>query len=424
MENIHVSYLKNCCPPFRVTWVERFVEFAIIWGVISSCVVLLLIEKGITTPSIFALKDIPLYLGALLFANNLLQKQGSRIAVLLLFLALVFLYFNYEVLNPSYNAPVNNIRQLIAPLVVLLVFTHLTIPEDGANRVLRLLCWAVLFVFGFGVFEQVIELWPSFNLNAFFRLKGIPTNEEGVSYMFYEPMFGYRERMTSTFLDPVSLGHFFASAGILLFYIKAKTRFQKLVFICCLAGMFLALSKGAILQFFLGIIFLNRKIPYLIKLLMALVPFIVLAHFDSPKGLLIHISGLFNSLKSLTLFGYGIGSVGNYAKMFSGNLTIYYKLGISDTYVGALLGQIGILGTIMWFLIGVQILVSAGQKKEVLRIATNILLSILAVSILSENTMNVTSFVLPAIIAGLSIQLSVNSSRNSVDLEEFDPAIK
>ncbi|MNZ96818.1 hypothetical protein D3C78_1160290 [compost metagenome] len=116
-------------------------------------------------------------------------------------------------------------------------------------------------------------------------------------------------------------------------------------------------------------------------------------------GILIHINGLFNSISNMSLFGHGIGSSGNYAKMFSENLNQYAELGISDTFIGSLIGQTGILGLTLWLLL-IYTPTLPTQKKS-----TNghliILTSIILISIISENTMNITSFLAPAIIISL-----------------------
>lgn len=407
--NIPGKFLKNYCQLYRLTGVEKFVRFSIIWGAISSCVVLLMIKGGIRTNTIFALKDALIYLGALFVIKSWLSNQKSRFLLLLIVYELIYLFLNYAIINPNYNAPLNNIRQILGPLVLLLIFCQLRINERGQEMLLKVLCWTVICVFSFGLYEQVTAFWATVNLKIYFGLKGIPTDANGLSFMFYEPMFGYRERMTSTFLDPISLGHFFASAAIFLFYLKGKKRMVKVAFLCSLVGLFLALSKGAILQFFIGVILLNPKIYLIIRLSLASLPFIFFASVKNQTGILNHVSGFLNSIESLTLFGNGIGAVGNYAKMFSNDLTVYNKLGIADTYIGAVLGQIGLIGIIIWLSIAYSIIVySAKTKAEELN-ALRMFLSIFIVSILSENTMNITSFLLPAIIISLSMQ--IKSSR-------------
>lgn len=119
------------------------------------------------------------------------------------------------------------------------------------------------------------------------------------------------------------------------------------------------------------------------------------------SGILLHIGGLNSAFENISFWGHGIGSAGNYSIMFSASNQSL--LGISDTYIGALIGQIGIFGTFLWILLGFVIILSPKSERASKILSLKLFFSIFGVSILSENTMNVTSFLLPAIIIGLSI---------------------
>src|SRR3546814_4604876 len=56
-----------------------------------------------------------------------------------------------------------------------------------------------------------LDLWRYLDLTNYFNLKGIPVDKRGLSYMFYEPALSYTERLVSTVLDPISLGHMLAA---------------------------------------------------------------------------------------------------------------------------------------------------------------------------------------------------------------------
>lgn len=381
-----------------------FYRYCILWGVFSSVAIFVLIYAGIRTNSIFALKDLVIYMLALAVFPKIFNHRKSIFMVFFLLVFLWYMYINYLVLNPTYDAAVNNIRQILSPLLILFIYCQLQLNRSSAEHVLNFLCRIIILVFLLGIAEQVFEIWPKLDLSVFFSLKGIPTDEKGLAYMFYEPLFGGRERMTSTFIDPISLGHFFSSAGILLFYIKNKTRLLRITYYFCLAGMFFALSKGAIFQFFIAVILLNSRINLMIRLALCAGPFILVSVIDS-AGIAIHVQSFINAINTISFFGYGIGNAGNYAYMFGSLSGIAQKLQIGDTYIGSLIGQIGFFGTVLWTALGIGIIYQAVEIKKHASIGLIIFISIFAVSILSENTMNITSFILPAILIGLSLNI-------------------
>jgi len=228
--------------------------------------------------------------------------------------------------------------------------------------------------------------------------------------MFYEPAFGNRERMTSTFIDPISLGHFLASCGIYIFYFENKSKMEITALVLSIIGMGLALSKGAILQFIIGVLILNPRIPLLFKLVAAGLGALSILALPQKEGILLHIKGFTNSINSLELFGHGIGAAGNYTAMFSSNPLASSELNINDTFIGSMLGQIGLVGTIAWIIIITLIVALHAKTKKGLNGALRIFYSIFAISILSENTMNITSFLLPAAIIGLALRIDYRAN--------------
>lgn len=395
------------------------VKFLFVWSAVSSAIILLLIKVGFTTQYIFALKDMLVFMFAFVFLKFLfsVKKSEKLFLISIFFIFLLYLYINFYSLNYDYNAPLNNIRQILSPIILLFIFCSISLNNHEIKKSLNLYVKIISFIFLFGSIEVAFSLWEKVNLQVFFNLKGIPTNEYGLSYMFYEPMIGYRERMTSTILDPISLGHFFASSMIFMYYVNKRTnvkilffnfQLNKFIFYISLLGVIATFSKGAMLQAFIGILILNSNISLIVRILLSLLPFSLfyLLPKDMLVGIYIHLNGFLNSLDSVTFFGYGIGSVGNYAKMFSNDLTTYNALEISDTFLGSLLGQIGIFGSILWLLLCILTLIllsSSGLLKN--NVGIKIFISQFLVSVLSENTMNVTSLLLPCCLILLSQQL-------------------
>lgn len=390
---------------------RRFCIFAIYWGVFSSVVSLILIKAGVGSQMVFSIKDLPIYGGALIFSRYWLGRRGSVQGAAQVIALTTLFFLNFIILNSDYKSPLNNIRQLIGPLALLLIFSSLRLGKESAQDVQRHLVYALLLTFGFGIFEQVVELWTRIDLTEFFYMKGIPVDDAGVSFMFYEPLLGGRERMTSFFIDPISLGHFFASAALLLIYGRTRgSKFELIGLLFSVVGLVLTFSKGAMLQLFIGAIILSPRIPVVVKAVLTILVVVFVVSLPDKDGILIHVEGFLNSIGSMTPFGYGIGSVGNYASMFGANATLFNRLLIRDTFVGALFGQVGLLGALLWFYVIFSIPISNSSSFRAAIGGVRILSSILIVSILSENTMNVTSFMIPSVLIGLEIAKARNKA--------------
>ncbi|KAA6342046.1 hypothetical protein EZS27_010182 [termite gut metagenome] len=391
---------------------ENFYVFSILWGTISSCLILIFIKLGVSSQFIFSIKDIIIYFYAFfIYEIWIYNKKRLYIAVIIIFF-LITLIINYLLLNIEYIAPVNNIRQIIAPIIMFYIYTGIQLSEESLKKINKYLYFSIVFIFVFGVFEQTYQLWEKINLSDFFYLKNILVNENGLSYMFYEPMFENRRRMVSVFLDPISLGHFYATLGSYIFYLKNKNKIQKRIFYICVFGLCLCLSKGAILQFIICIFFFNKKFSSLLKLFIIVLFFFILEKTlvnINVSGIIIHINGFISITDSLTFFGNGIGTAGNYSSMFS-NQSL--KLDIGDSYIGSLIGQIGIFGVSIWIILMCIIIHFSISDRESKKVALKLFFSIFLISILSENTMNVTSFLFPCII----ISLCINTNKNSLRL--------
>lgn len=367
----------------------------VLWSAFASILIVSAIALGINSVGVYILRDLPVYLVlVVVFVQNIrIGVMPKHLLLLVLVVALAFA--NYLFLNPAYVAPLNNIRQIVMPVVILFMYRMLFKKSSASDIEIKLPAFAyklIIFIFLFGLIELITGLWKIVGLHQYFLLKGIPVDESGLSYMFYEPILGYRQRMTSTMLDPISLGHLFATTGALAFYgFCWRGRRRYIVGLISLMGLLLCFSKGAFLHLFLAVVILNPRIFMLIRMPMVLLPVVVVALLPNIDGIMIHLTGLINSVSTITLFGYGIGSAGNYAKMFSADTSVYEVLGISDTFVGSVFGQIGFVGFLLW---GYAIYKIIGSKRHTY--ALRFLLAQVIVSFMSENTLNVTSFILPA----------------------------
>lgn len=378
------------------------VRFFIAWSCVSSVVILMLVKIGIRSELVFALRDFPVYMAMVIFWQRWLRHRNTVIAMCLLGAFTAYLVLNFSELNPGYPMPFANIRQLIAPVLLLCFFSELKLSSEEVDVASKSLARWVIVVFAFGSFEMAFEMWKRVGLASYFGLKGIPVDSSGVSFMFYEPLLAYRERMTSSFLDPISLGHFFATSFIFFFIFRhSQSGFRyRLALWLSMAGLFLCFSKGAMLEIAIALGILNPRAPVIVKVGLFVAALAVGYVLSDSAGVLIHLNGFVHSVTSLTAFGHGIGAVGNYAKMFGTDLETYHAIGISDTFVGAVLGQIGLLGAAVW--IALMFIPLCRTRRGIWPAV--ILGSIIAVSCLSENTLNVTSFLAPSLIMALSLR--------------------
>jgi hypothetical protein len=205
-------------------------------------------------------------------------------------------------------------------------------------------------------------------------------------------------RMVSSFLDPINLGHTLVFGLCLLVYensIKMLKPVRMTLAFFFLVGIFLTISKGAIMQFFLVAIVLNSKIrlPFRIIFSLAVVPFLYVFVSDS-VNFSIHYSGLRSSISSISLLGHGLAMVGNYAKMFAPDSML--DTGIGDSFWGSLIGQIGFFGFLAWLYPFWKITQILPPNHYIKRL----LYSQLLVCALSENAFNLLSVTFLMVAAG------------------------
>lgn len=380
---------------------NRFIfKFFLLWGALSSLVVLAVIKIGGNHPAIFGIKDAVIYLAMLLLLGRIRSRTGYILLTVTGIFTLLILV-NYVSINPNYNAPINNLRQIIAPVLVLFFFSSLSLSDGDVLDVERFLDYLVLLICLFGFLELFFSIWDRVGLHNFFGLKGIPVDESGMSYMLFEPILGYQKRLSSTFIDPISAGHFFAAYLIYRYYFRSKYVLPRAAWIFSFAALLFAFSKGAMLQLFLALTFLNSRINIFLRLGALAIPVYAFYLLPFKKGVLIHLNGVYNAAANLSLFGHGLGSAGNYTKMFAKDMTLYNELGVSDTYLGSVITQIGLFGLLVWLAL---LFLCLNPRTNSFKVALTILASQVAVSLLSENTMNVTSFVLPAIVIAIAVK--------------------
>tara|TARA_R110000868_G_scaffold128217_2_gene336178 strand:+ start:6495 stop:7685 length:1191 start_codon:yes stop_codon:yes gene_type:complete len=375
-----------------------------IWWAFFAPIVLAAILSFANVRGLFILKDLVFY-SSLLLVFFIGRSKGFIFYIFRILVFIIYLFLTTSLFFELHSWIIYNLRQLIVPILIIGFGYYIKIEEQRRlASIVRFLYKTSIWVVFLGIVFRVIDMWSFLDLTNYFNLKGIPVDKRGLSYMFYEPALSYTERMVSTVLDPISLGHMLAAPLILCYYsVYVEGKKRKRILIILAIGLILTFSKGAILQVILALFFFNKKLSPTTRFLIPSI-FVAMALFTlNIEGILIHLFGLKNAIVYLNLFGHGLGMVGNYAKMFADDLSVYYKFEISDTFIGSVIGQIGLIGFAFWisfFLPKIRSIILSRRNH----VGAIVLTSQLIIAAISENTFNFTSFIVPGIISGILIK--------------------
>jgi len=380
---------------------------------VSSLLISLLFHFYENIPVYFiAIKDVVIY--SSIFVALLVFKvpPGLSKYVSSIIPIAIILLLSFVMSDAPEIAKIASIRQIIN-LYAIILLAYLLVNNFRCEKLFyRWQFFVVFFVLLFGFFEWSSEIWRSGVLFNYFSSKNIPVNSVGYPYFFLEPLSSLRNivdreyviRMTSTFLDPINLGHALVFWFVLLkekAHIVRNEGLRKGLMLCILIALFLTFSKGAWLQLLLILfvfdLFKSIEVRVFLLFLVALL-LNVLANYHA--GVAIHVSGFNESISSVTLMGYGLGMAGNYASMFSSVKEVM----IGDTYIGALLGQIGVVGLVAWLYPIFLIL------KKIERLSSSISIKIIVtqifISLFSENAFNLLSIFNISLLIGIELRLS------------------
>lgn len=331
-----------------------------------------------TATKVLGLKELA-FAAMLLLSIPTLYKNRSQ----LWFFALPVFILLFWMIGSTANKMqlVGSFRQMAMPMVLFLIGFGISSPQLLGDRLPKLIQRSSLAVLLVGVLFYVLPPWNFIDIKPFILAKKLGHTPNWIPSMFLEPIKGGIPRLVSTFLDPINVGH----AMVFGFGLSTTQTSNRIPFqLVYLVGIVLTICKGAWLQ--LGLFIGNRIkfIPSWLKVAgwIALIPLVGYAakHHD---GIKIHLHGLTEAFHRLTFLGYGIGKVGNQAQIFGGYL--FPKIG--DSLIGALIGQVGLLGTLIW-LTPFGILV---KRLGIGNFAIQLLIYQLIASALSENAFNVLS---------------------------------
>ena len=363
------------------------------WLIVSPLTIALLYNFLGTVVNLTFLKDIVIHF-LIVFAILIFRHYKYQLRFYNSFLPIIFFLIIAFFASPSnYFAKIASIRQMINPyLLIILGFIYIT-TEEEYKKFLKKLMAVILFLLLFGFFERFFYLWQFVDIKTYYNMNNLPVHWSGYPWGFIEPLAFFHDkvldingivRMVSTILDPINLGHILVFSIVCVYYNREIVKnffFRYVILIGLLIGLILTFSKGAWFQLFLVLTILNKRIHVVFRfgIFLVSVPFIYFLYYQH-SGIFIHFSGFINSLKSISFLGHGLAMTGNYAKMFGEPLL----LGISDTYIGSILGQIGIMGLILWLIPFFFI----AKKCEINHYILRLLVAQLIVAVLSENSFN------------------------------------
>ena len=284
-------------------------------------------------------RDIWLVFPVLFLWNN--RMKVVRDIPISFWLLLGWVGVAYFIGTAPLSAKLMSIRQIISPFLLWFIARNF-IKQEEFHR-LRMfflqLGWILLL---FGIVLWFFPVWKWLDLSYFIHKKQLALNDEGIIEYFYEPIFGGMPRMISLLLDPINLGHFLVVLLVLDWEYKELGWWGRVAYFL---GLCFTFCKGAILQMAIALIAWIQWIPRWMKWIIigGMVITIVFGGAIHP-GIRAHLQGLWSSFQSISLFGHGLGMAGNIASKSSGIDLLH----IGDTFLGLVIGQLGIVGCLIW----------------------------------------------------------------------------
>lgn len=339
-------------------------------------------------------KELILY-GAVLFC--FLSKQGkirNKTMPLCIMAILVFPYFFIG--EASLYTKLICFRQIMTPVILMLYGRTLSLKEEDYLLYFKFLIKIGIGIVFIGVIEEFVigdNFWRLLQIQNYIDMKGFSAWAwDGLPGNFYSAdlylVFGMLRRMVSIMADPLLTGHFLAICVVILLYRNVFINtLQNLIALCLLTlGVALTLSKGAVLV--IGIAYAYKlwkknkfwALPYVV---ISLIVLVFMIKNNTLYSISQHTGGLISSTNSI--LGGGLGSAGNYSNLY-GNA----NSDISESYIGALLGQMGLFGVIIFlgmFLYYSRILLS--YKKSKIRMSIfAYTLGVICEAFVSESSIN------------------------------------
>jgi len=381
---------------------EKYKYWLPVWLLSATFVIGVLFIPFPNSRWLLSLKDVSILL---FLVTNLAWIKDIRRIPNVVSLAVVALGLFSFLLSPApLMAKSASLRQLLMPFVLFVIGMQFGRSAYELEKFKRWIIIATILLCAIGTLFYLVPVWEFISLRSYTLAKNLIPCPNGAPYMFYEPIRAESiPRMVSTILDPINLGHLLVFSLVIAF---TEKRLNYAGFLFVSMCLIVTICKGAFLQISMTVILLlSTRIPGKLQIIIWLIGIraflFILSHH---VGVLMHMQGLFLSIKSATWFGHGLGMVGNQASMYGNPL----DLGISDTYIGAVLGQVGIIGLAAWLVPFVWMFIKLKENKTL----KFLLVSQLVVAILSENSFNLMSILFLMMTVGATInELAIDKAK-------------
>ena len=332
----------------------------------------------------------------------------------------IFIMFVLLLVYGSKNAKASmtSFRQLIIPFEFFLFGQVFNLSKKDVNSIIVLYIKLCVFACLFGYVELVIgdRFWEYLGIQKYTMLKyGQIVKIKGVycwGNMYTTdlvPIFGIIiKRMCSILVDPVILSQLLAVALIFVLFYKDLSFGQlrkKIYIFVLLSGLIMTYGKGGLLIFLGAVLYIcyfkkteYRKWIGLVGAFGVCCSFMLILY--SPKGSSInsHVTGLTDYLNIIweKPFGGGIGTEGNLAAHY-GEMTS----GSGESFVGTLIGQLGIIGIIIYVLF-IGYILKKMRKKDIFNvIMSGLIIMVMITSLLNNTAISFTNCFIYFILAGI-----------------------
>lgn len=313
--------------------------------------------------------------------NVAMLRRTFGYPVLYLVFILVYCVLIFGVMGGSQEAAFSSFRNISAMYLFFIVGWYMaqynnlkTIQSLKAGLIL---IFSLICIFGFIERFLYLDTWHDLNLAELWLKKGLNIQVNGLPGNFYasEKIDGeYVRRMVSSYADPINLG-----SSLFLFYLLAWYFRLKIIQFLSLVMMILAVSKGALMGVLVfSVFYMRQKFGRNMYVLMGGVAlsaggsFLIWAYKNDANSVFAHISGFTSALTTLFTkpLGYGLGNVGVLAGLFG----VQANEDITETGLGLIIGQLGVVGLIVFIHFFAMISKSAFGKNTDCQFRDNLLL--------------------------------------------------
>lgn len=401
-----------------------------VWGTVDTDIRLLT-----QIPTLFAV----LLLLYLIFKKKFTYKRYDFIAIIFFFIIGV----SFLLTKVNFLSKISYARNYIFFYIVFMVGRSIIVDKEKIKELAKFYIYVALFVISFGVIGEVFfskEIWEEiFGVKYAFQAKGLNLNGELPS-MWRTLILGFDvPRMVSTYMEPVNLSYFMASAAIISIFFKwtNNKKIRIITGVILIVGQILTFGKGGVLlllstigsiliYMILTMLFkerINISMKFNIIKLLVVIGIVIIGiiyYYFIGDSAAPHFWGIINGFNKIieNPLGYGLGSGGNFANIFG---VVGHQEWLESGSESALISigyQLGILGMIFFIVIFEIIsrelfkVYKKTNEKASLGLSFAVFLVVL-VSIFQENTLS------PQCISFIMLFAGAYSSLNIVEMPKI-----